>query len=75
MNEATRCSVCGRMLIAGRCISCDTLRWSRFVHRELVLLTALIGVTAVAFVGTRTLARTAQETPAASSRRACSSAP
>jgi tetratricopeptide (TPR) repeat protein len=52
-----RCSVCGNPLIAGRCLSCDIRRWSRFVHRELVLLTILVGVSGAAFVGTRAVAR------------------
>jgi tetratricopeptide (TPR) repeat protein len=43
-------------LIAGRCLSCDTRRWSRFVHRELALLLVLVGVTIAAFFGTRAIA-------------------
>lgn len=53
VEDASRCSVCGSSLIAGRCLSCDTRRWSRFVHRELVLLMVLIGITVAAFFGTR----------------------
>ena len=56
MENASRCSVCGSSLIAGRCLSCETRQWSRFVHREIVLLTILIGVTVAAFVGTRAVA-------------------
>lgn len=56
VEDASRCSVCGSSLIAGRCLSCDTRRWSRFVHRELVLLTVLIGITVAAFFGTRAVA-------------------
>jgi tetratricopeptide (TPR) repeat protein len=44
-------------LIAGHCLSCDTRQWSRFVHRELVLLTVLVGVTIAAFFGTRAVAQ------------------
>jgi tetratricopeptide (TPR) repeat protein len=43
-------------LVAGRCLSCDARRWSRFVHRELVLLTVLVGVTIAAFFATRAIA-------------------
>lgn len=56
VEDASRCLVCGSLLIAGRCLSCDTRRWSRFVHRELILLTILVSVTIAAFFGTRAVA-------------------
>jgi tetratricopeptide (TPR) repeat protein len=56
VKDTSRCSVCGNSLIAGRCPTCDTRRWSRFIHRELVLLTVLVGVTVAAFFGTRAVA-------------------
>jgi tetratricopeptide (TPR) repeat protein len=43
-------------LIAGRCLACDARRLARFVHRELVLLAVLVGVTIAAFFVTRTVA-------------------
>jgi hypothetical protein len=49
VEEVSRWSVCGDSLIAGRCLSCDARRWSRFVHRELVLLTVLVGATVASF--------------------------
>lgn len=41
------------MLVAGRCLVCDTRRWSQVVHREVVLLTALIAITISTFFLTR----------------------
>ena len=55
-EDASRCSVCGSSLMVGCCLSCDTRRWSRVVHRELVLLLVLIGITVAAFFGTRAVA-------------------
>jgi tetratricopeptide (TPR) repeat protein len=55
-EDALRCSSCGSSLIAGRCLTCETRRWSRFVHRELILLAVLVGVAVAAFSGTRALA-------------------
>jgi Tfp pilus assembly protein PilF len=57
VEEVSGCSVCGSSLIAGRCLPCDTRRWSRFVHRELVLLTVLVSATVAAFFGTRAVAQ------------------
>jgi hypothetical protein len=39
-----------------RCLTCETRRWSRFVHRELILLAVLVGVAVAAFFGTRAVA-------------------
>jgi tetratricopeptide (TPR) repeat protein len=55
-RDALRCSSCGSSLIGGRCLTCETRRWSRFVHRELILLALLVGVAVAAFFGTRAVA-------------------
>jgi tetratricopeptide (TPR) repeat protein len=57
MERATSCAACGGPLTAGRCPSCDSRQRARLVHRELVLLTVLVGVTVAAFFGTRAVAR------------------
>jgi len=54
--NANRCTTCGDPLMAGRCLRCDTRRLSRFVHRELILLTVLSAVTVAAFFITRAAA-------------------
>ena len=51
-----RCTVCGDLLAAGRCLRCDTRRLSSFVHREVVLLAVLAAVTAATFFVTRAIA-------------------
>jgi tetratricopeptide (TPR) repeat protein len=56
MPEPLLCPTCGGSLIAGRCLACDARRWSRFVHREIVLLSLLAGVAVVAFLVTRAIA-------------------
>jgi Tfp pilus assembly protein PilF len=56
MSVPNSCPVCGRVLLAGRCLACETRRWSRFVHRELVVLVLLAGVAVIAFLATRSLA-------------------
>ena len=48
-----RCHLCANVLVAGRCVFCDTRRWSQVVHREIVLLGALMVLTAAIFVVTR----------------------
>jgi Tfp pilus assembly protein PilF len=41
------------VLVARRCLVCDTRRWSQVIHREVVLLTALIIITTSTFFLTR----------------------
>jgi tetratricopeptide (TPR) repeat protein len=55
-EDVLRCSSCGSSLIAGWCLTCETRRWSRFVHRELILLAVLVGIAVAAFFGTRAVA-------------------
>jgi len=43
--------------MADRCLACDARRVSRFVHREVVVLVLLIGVTTGGFFATRAVAR------------------
>ena len=47
-------------IIAGRCLACDARRWSRFLHRAIILLTCLAALTAAAFVFTRAVAADAE---------------
>lgn len=56
MTQASRCPQCGGALIVGRCVPCDTRRWAGLVHREIIILAALVVVTVVAFIGTRAVA-------------------
>ena len=61
MNDTSHCPSCGRSLIAGFCVPCDGRRWSRFLyeeflHREVVVLAVLVGVTVLAFLVTRNVA-------------------
>ena len=56
METPPRCAVCGALLLAGRCLACDTRRWSQVIHREVVLLTALIVITTSTFFLTRRVA-------------------
>lgn len=51
-----RCPKCGGFLLVGRCVSCDATRASRLVNREIVLLSLLACVAAVALLVTRTIA-------------------
>jgi tetratricopeptide (TPR) repeat protein len=57
VRDVPHCSVCGSTLFRRRCLACETRRWARFVHRELILLLVLIGITVAAFFGTRTIAQ------------------
>lgn len=61
MADESGCAVCGSALIAGRCLFCDTRRWSRFVHREVILLAILVGATIAAFFGTRAIAHSNEQ--------------
>lgn len=56
MADSLLCSQCGGPLFAGRCLPCDTRRWSRFLHREVVRLVVLAVVAAAAFLATRAIA-------------------
>ena len=48
MSDGERCQRCGEPSIDGQCLQCDDWR-TRFVHREVVLLSVLIAVTAVVY--------------------------
>jgi len=57
VDETFNCASCGGPLIAGRCLACDARRLSRFVHREVILLLVLGGITLAAFYATRAIAQ------------------
>ncbi len=56
VGHVKTCHVCGAGLAAGRCLNCESQRRDRFVHREIVILAVLVGVTIAAFFLTRRLA-------------------
>lgn len=56
MNESLRCPSCAAPLIAGHCLACDARGLAGFIHRELILLAVLVGVTVAAFFLTREVA-------------------
>lgn len=53
MDAAHTCNTCGGPLTAGRCLQCENQSIYRFVHREIVFLTVLVGVTVAVFFATR----------------------
>lgn len=61
MDIVARCPTCGSVLTAGHCPRCAAQPESRLVHRELVLLCVLIGITAAAFLLTRAMAASNRE--------------
>jgi hypothetical protein len=56
MTAPGACGVCGGPLTVGRCLRCEDQSTDRFVHRELVILAALVCVTVAAFFVTRSFA-------------------
>jgi tetratricopeptide (TPR) repeat protein len=56
MPRRISCPVCGNVLLAGRCVTCDARRLSRFVHRELILIVVLAGAAGAGFLATRAAA-------------------
>lgn len=54
--DASHCNTCGGPLTAGRCLQCENQSIYRFVHREIVFLAVLVGVTAGVFFVTRRFA-------------------
>lgn len=56
MDAVGTCDICGGPLTAERCLHCETQSRYRFVHREIVILSVLVGVTVAAFFVTRSFA-------------------
>lgn len=56
MDSAGTCDSCGGPLTAGRCLTCETRSRYHFIHREIVILSVLAGVTVAAFFVTRSFA-------------------
>ena len=54
------CNTCGGPLTVGQCLRCENQTSYRFVHRELVILIVLAGVTVAAFLVTRGFAASNQ---------------
>lgn len=56
MDSADTCNTCGGPLTVGRCLRCENQSSYRFVHREVVILAVLVGITVAAFLVTRAFA-------------------
>lgn len=54
------CDRCGGPLTVGQCLHCESQSQDRFVHREIVILAVLVGVTIAAFFVTRRFAASNQ---------------
>lgn len=61
VNDSPTCSVCAGPLTSGRCLNCERQSVYRFVHREIVMLAILAGITVVAFLLTRGFATSNEE--------------
>lgn len=56
MDSVRTCDICGSPLTADHCLNCENQSGYHFVHREIVILTVLMGVTVAAFFVTRSFA-------------------